>query len=144
LHSAIRVQAPLAMGLWLLAALVLRFAPIDRWWSLSLIGVQEAYLTILCLGASILLGVPMGVIAGTYRASERLPRAANIDAVKRAAILAGTLGAIALGARPWQVALVQLALNVVGCIWILIDLKRINPWLPLWPSRGSVSLGLSM
>src|SRR5690606_39056737 len=93
--------------------------------------------TVLLLATELLLGVPMGVIAGIYRATGHLPRAAVLGGIRQGSMFAVTLLLILVYPSFVAVAAgrVLVALAITGAI--LVDLRRLHPWLRLFPDSGS-------
>jgi O-antigen/teichoic acid export membrane protein len=144
LHSSLRVQLPIALGVLALLSLALVLVPLDRTLELRTVGRGAVSAVALLLAAELLAGVPMGVIAGLYRATGRLPRAALIAACQQAALLGATVGLVALRQPFTAVAAARVTVAVVFTGVVLWDLKRLLPWLRLWPSSGSARAGFAM
>jgi O-antigen/teichoic acid export membrane protein len=144
MHSALRVQVPLALGLLALGALAFAVLPTERWFGFETIGGAGLYAALLFLAAEILLWVPMGVVAGTYRASGRLAWAAVMQAAQRLAQIVLPLGLIALGGGIPSVTFTRLAVALASFAWILVDLRRLYPWVRFWPLAGSTREGARM
>src|SRR5687768_531285 len=94
LHSALRVQVPLVLAVAAVAAISLLVFPIDRALALQTISGNAFYLVAMLLVFELLLGVPMGVVAGIYRATGHLARSAVIGAIQQGAMMAATIALI--------------------------------------------------
>ncbi|UQA62388.1 lipopolysaccharide biosynthesis protein [Polyangium aurulentum] len=146
LHSALRVQAPLAAGLWAAGAASLYFLlpALERRFQLTTTSRFETYLTLLFFGAELLIGVPMGAVRGTYRATQKLTRAAVITAIKRMVELALPALLMLAGARFWTIALGRLVWALLIDLYVVHDLHRQYGWFRLRPLGGDLATGLRM
>jgi len=144
LHSALRLQGPLALGLWALAAVVTWVLPLEAWFGLNTATRFETYLTLLLLGGELLLGVPLGAVRGTYRATGQLVRAAFLTAIKRAVEISLPAALMLAGARFPAVAFARLAWALAFDLYVMRDLYRTNPWFRLRPLRGDFAVGFQM
>ncbi|MRG92556.1 lipopolysaccharide biosynthesis protein [Polyangium spumosum] len=144
LHSALRLQGPLAIGLWILAAIVTALLPLDTWLGITTATRVETYLTLALLGAELLLGVPLGAVRGTYRATGQLVRAAYLTALKRAVELALPAVLMLAGARFPLVALARVAWALALDAYVIRDLHKQHAWFRLTPLGGDRKAGLAM
>jgi O-antigen/teichoic acid export membrane protein len=144
LHSAVRVQWPLAGLLWAVGAGVSALLPLNAWYGVSTASRVEVYLTVILLGAELLIGVATGSIAGTYRATGHLPRSAVLTAVQRLVIFALPLGMMLAGASFAAIALARVLWALVIVAFTLIDLPRLHGWFSLRPLLGDARAGLRM
>jgi len=95
LHSAVRVQLPVVLSIYGGLAIVLVSVPWAQVLGLHTISGARLVGLGLLLSGELLLGVPMGTIAGVYRAIGRLARAAVIGACQQFSILSLSLLLIA-------------------------------------------------
>lgn len=144
LHSALRMQLPLIVLLGCVVAWIGFELPLKDWLGIHSLSQSEVSWTTLILGTEILTAVPMGLIAGTYRASGRLERAGYITAVQRSLLFIIPVGIIAAGGSLPAVALARLAIQTMTWVFVIVDLKRLYPWFQLWPLHGSSGVGLQM
>jgi O-antigen/teichoic acid export membrane protein len=144
LHSALRLQGPLAIGIWAACALVMAFLPLDAWLGITTATRLETYLTIALLCVELLLGVPLGAVRGTYRATGQLVRAALLTAVKRAMEMALPAALMLAGARFPMVALGRVAWALAFDAFVMRDLHRQHAWFRLLPLGGDRRAGLRM
>jgi O-antigen/teichoic acid export membrane protein len=144
LHSALRVQIPMVVGVMTICAIVLFSFPIDRFLAFQTVTSRTFSLVAMMLVTELMIGVPMGVIAGLYRATARLARAAVIGAVQQFSVLALTIMLVLFGEGFVALAAVRVGIAAIVSIWILWDLRRLYPWLRLWPSRGHWRDGAGM
>ena len=144
LHSTLRVQLPLSLAVLSGVALAAAVLPTGRILGLRTIGGRALFAAILLLSAELLIGVPMGVIGGVYRATGRLARAAVLGAVQDFAVLAVTIVLIATDCSFVSVAAGQVTIAVMITGLILYDLDRLYSWLGVWPTHGSWREGLMM
>src|SRR2546426_1173360 len=87
LSSALRVQIPLVLAVLGVIALALIVLPVQQALALQTVSRFGVILVGLLLAAELLINVPMGIVAGIYRATGRLPRAAVIGACQQLAIM---------------------------------------------------------
>lgn len=144
LHSALRVQIPFVFALLVVGALAFGLLPMGSWLGFQTVSGPGLFATLFFLGAEILFWVPMGVVAGTYRAAGKLTRAAMIQAVYRLGQFVFPIGLIALGGSFAWVAFARFALSLAIFAWVLWDLGRVYPWFRLFPLRGSLREGARM
>jgi len=144
LHSALRVQLPVALAILAAIAATLTFVPLSRLLGLQTVAGRSIFAVCILLSAELLLGVPMGVIAGVYRATGKLARAAVIGVVQQSAILCCTLALISQHAEFSSVAAGRLMVAIGITVWILNDLHHLYPWLKFWPSLGTWRAGVRM
>ncbi len=144
LHSALRLQVPLAVGV--LAAVAMAFAlfPIKSLLGLRTVSSSTIFLTVLLLAGELLIGVPMGVVGGVYRATGYLPRGAILGTIRQAAIFGVTLGLLALSRNFAVIAAGRFVVSLLIMTAILVDLHRLHPWLKMYPSSGSWAEGVRM
>ena len=144
LHSALRVQLPLALTVLAGVAAIMLALPVERILGLHTIAGRSLFSVGVLLSTELLIGVPMGVVAGVYRATGYLARSALIGAVQQFAIVVMTLLLVGNHASFPPVAAGRVAIAVVASIWIVHDLRRLHPWLEIWSDAGSWHEGLSM
>jgi O-antigen/teichoic acid export membrane protein len=144
MHSALRVQLPVVLGLLVVGALGFGLLPMGAWLGFRTVSALGLFATLFFLAAEILFWVPMGVVAGTYRAAGKLARAALIQAVYRMGQFVLPIGLIAFGAPFAWVAFARFALSLAIFAWVLWDLGRVYPWFRLYPLGGSLREGARM
>lgn len=144
LHSALRVQIPLALFALLTIAIVLTTFPLRQALALQTVAGVDLYIVAILLAAELLVNVPMGVVAGIYRATSRLSRAAVLGASQQFSVVVLTILLVTLRANFASVAAVRLGAVIVLSLCIVYDLHRLHPWLKLWPGRGSLRQGIWM
>jgi len=86
----------------------------------------------------------MGVIAGVYRATGSLARAAFLGATQQLVLLIVTVGLIGANSSFVAVATAQVACAIGLSVWIIRDLNQRYPWLGIWPTVGSLRQGWGM
>jgi len=144
LHSALLVQMPLAIGIFFAIAVAMAVFPFDRILGLHTIAGRSLFVVGLFLSAELLMGVPFGVIAGVYRATGYLARAAVISAIQQVALVAITVLLIVSGSGFSAVAAGRIIAAILVSVWIIYDLRRLHPWLEIWPALGTWSEGLNL
>lgn len=144
LSNALRIQIPLIVMIALACGVILAVLPLERMLDLQTIGGTTLFLVAMLLTIELLMGVPMGVLAGVYRATGRLARAGVIGACQQFAIIGSTIALIAGSAGFATIAATRVAIGVVVSAWILFDLRRLYPWLHLFPRNGKWQDGARM
>jgi O-antigen/teichoic acid export membrane protein len=144
LHSALRVQIPLVLGVAALCIGILYALPMQRVLNLQTVNVSTLRIVASLLVIELLIGVPMGVIAGVYRATGQLARAGIIGATQQFLILTSTIALIAWGSGFVILSAVRVLVAVLATFWILFDLRKLYSWLHLWPSAGDWREGVRM
>ena len=144
LNSAIKVQcAMIAILLLAVASILLTFPP-DRTLNFQTIGGFELFAVLMLLAIEILIGVPMGVIAGVYRASGRLTRGAMIGNVQQLLLVASTCALIAGHQSFATLAATRVTIAIGISFFILNDLRKLYPWLHISPPAGFWRAGAKM
>lgn len=144
LHSALRIQGPLAILIWTLGAIAFYFFPLKSWLGIRTATELETYLTIIFFSFELLLNVPFGVVNSTYRAAQQLPRAAVIGTIKRVLEVVILAGLMIARAPFWMVALGRVLMVLVLYSIVIRDLHKLFPWFNLRPLRGTPRDGLAM
>lgn len=144
LHDALRVQIPLVLTVACGAAIVLFTLPIDRMLALQTVSRTTFSIVAMLLVIELLIGVPMGVVAGIYRATGRLARAGVVGACQQFAIVAVTIGLIAGHAGFISLAATRVAVAIIAVAWVVNDLRRHYPWLRIWTGEGDWREGVRM
>jgi O-antigen/teichoic acid export membrane protein len=144
LHSAFRLQSLLVTALLALGAAVLALLPLQRWYGVTTASRIEVYLTVLLLGAELLIGVVTGPIGGAYRATGRFARGALVNLAHRLLFFGGQLGLMLAGAGFATVALARVALSLLITAWLVLDLGQTLPWFSMTRLRGDLRTGLRM
>lgn len=146
LHSAFRLQGLVVTALFALGAAVLALLPIRRWYGVATASRLEVYLTVLLLGAELLIAVVTGPLGGVYRATGRFTRGALVTVVQRLLFFGGQLGLMLAGKGFAALALARVALSLLITAWLIVDLRRTLPWfeISLTKLRGDLRAGLKM
>jgi O-antigen/teichoic acid export membrane protein len=79
-----------------------------------------------------------------YRATGRLARGGVIGACQQFSLMAVTIVLIASHTGFIALAAVRVGIALLVSAWILFDLRRLYPWLYLWPSQGNWRVGVRM
>jgi O-antigen/teichoic acid export membrane protein len=144
LHNALRVQIPLVVAVAAIVGSFLLLVPVDQALTLQTVSRLVFQAVAMLLVFELLIGVPMGVIAGIYRATGRLARAGVIGACQQGAIMLLTIALIVSHADFVTLAAVRVGIAVLISIFILSDLHHLYPWLRLWPGEGDWREGAKM
>jgi O-antigen/teichoic acid export membrane protein len=144
LHDALRVQLPLVLAVALGIGGVLFAFPIDKLLALQTVPSRTFSLVAMLLAIDLLIGVPMGVVAGIYRATGRLAKSGIMGACQQFAVMVLTILFIVFGAGFLSLAAIRVGVALVMIVWIVHDLHRLYPWLHLWPTSGSWRQGARM
>ncbi len=144
LSSAIQVQFPLVSALLLLIASALLIFPLDRVLNLRTIGGWELFAVALLMATELLIGVPMGIIAGVYRATGHLARAGLIGACQQFILIGCTLVLITMRVGFASVVGARVGVGLIFSLLIVWDLNRLYPWLNLSGASGRWRDGVKM
>jgi O-antigen/teichoic acid export membrane protein len=144
LSDALRVQLLLVSAVAAVVTVSLVVLPVERVLALQTVSHTTVAAVGVLLAIELLMGVPMGVIAGIYRATGRLARGGVIGACQQFAIMALTISLIVFHAGFVSLAAIRVGIGVVVSAWILYDLHRLYPWLRLWPKEGDMGAGFRM
>src|SRR5262249_970485 len=129
LHNALTIQLPLVTVVLAGVALFLILFPLDRVLNLQTVSRGTLNLVLVLLVVELLIGVPMGVIAGNYRATGRLARGGVIGACQQALLLLLTISLILLHINFITLAAVRVGIAILFSGVILCDVHRLYPWL---------------
>jgi O-antigen/teichoic acid export membrane protein len=144
LHSTLRIQYLLVGGVLGLISIALLVVPLNHALQLRTVAGLNLYVVALLLAIELLIGVPMGVIGGIYRATGRLARAAMIGACQQLALVGLTLALIASQTTFVSLAGARVGIALIISVWLIYDLRRLYPWLRIWPTSGTWRDGLRM
>ncbi len=144
INSAIKIQCIIIITLFLIVCLLALGLPIANILAMTSVSDNVVRWAFVLLAADLLLSVPLGVVGGVYRATKRLPRAAVISAAQQLATLVISLCLIGLHRGFEDVAAARLAVTILTGIYLLIDLKRIHPWLNISTTAGHLRNGVQM
>ncbi len=145
LHSCLRVFLAVATiglaGLLMFVAL----APLDAIFNLRVTGGGTAALTLMLLGVNVLLNsIPMGLIAGLYRATEAYARGQMMGNAFRLLQLAVTVMVASLRLSMAVLALSWVLVNGVVIGVVLMDLRKFRPEVRVSLRLGSIRHGMSL
>ncbi len=144
LSNALLVQISAALIVAPVCALILITLRLDRWLDLQTVAGVTFFLVVMLLVVELLIGVPMGILAGIYRATGRLARGSVIGACQQFALVGSTLALIAWNVGFAALAGFRVAIALIASMWILYDLRRLYPWLDLFPRAGKWRAGARM
>ena len=137
LQATLSLQLRIVIILLIAVGALVAYVPIGSLVRITSVTGAEVVWIILLLALEPLIGIPMGVVAGVYRATGRLARAANLGTVQQLALLISTLCLVFVRADFWVVAMARVGIAVSVSGWIVRDLRRLYPWLRLWRRGGS-------
>lgn len=144
LNNSLRVQLALVLSLFSLIAIALWVSHPEVVFNIQTAGRTEVSISFLCLSAELLLRIPMGVVAGIYRATGKLPRAAIVGAWQDFTLLVLMCLLIATNVSFSIVAGTRLLIAILFSLWILRDIKRLYPWINLSLWQGDWAKGAQM
>jgi O-antigen/teichoic acid export membrane protein len=143
LQSGILFSAAVANIAALAIAPALWLFPLERWLKLSEeTHAQAAWIGVLIV-LQVLYAIPYGLLNGVYRSIDEYPRGQMINNGRLLLSLAGTVAAVWLGGGPSSVAAAQVAALVVAGGFIVWDIKRRHPEIPLGFRLGEFRLAFS-
>ena len=119
LQSALCLSLVVSLAVILLAAPLLSFAPIGRWFHFSVTSQRTASAVAILLMLQVVFAVPNGLIGGIYRSVGEYPRGQMITNGRNLAALCLSIAAVVAGGEPLAVACAQLAALVLasGFMW---------------------------
>jgi O-antigen/teichoic acid export membrane protein len=146
LADALAFQTPVALLLFAAVILIMVGTSPGAWLGLRVISHRDMFLIVVLLAVEPLVGLPMGVAGGVYRATGRLARAGWLDVGKRSATLSLTVLTILAGGGVVGVAAVRAGMTLLTAMIWLRDIRRTNPWLRLRirPSRAGAGAKLAL
>lgn len=127
----------------LLVAPALWLLPLDRWLNFSVTTHSAAAWVALLIVLQVLYAIPQGLLSGIYRTINEYPRGQMVNNARYLLSLLGMLAAVWLGGGLLAVAQVQLTALLLTCGYIVWDLRRRHPEIPLGFRRGEVRLAFS-
>jgi O-antigen/teichoic acid export membrane protein len=143
LQSALALSLLFVCSASLLAAPVLLFAPIGRWFHFAVTGRWTASAVALVLMMQVLGAIPTGLIAGVYRTVGEYPRGQMVANGRNVAVLCLAVAAILAGGGPLAVACVQLGALVLAGGFTWWDLARRHPEIRLGIKQRDLRLAAS-
>jgi O-antigen/teichoic acid export membrane protein len=144
LRDALAVQTRIVLALTVGICALLWFAPIDRWLSLHTVNRLTAAVALGLLSIDLLINVPLGVVAGIYRATGRFPRAAMAGVVQRLGVLAFTIALLYFHRGFIALAVAKFCITLSAITWMSFDFRRLYPWLRLQIAGADIRRGLAM
>jgi O-antigen/teichoic acid export membrane protein len=144
LNDTLKLQLLICLAVLAMVLPALFLLPLGPLAGMQTISGSELRLTCLCLCLEVLVGVPMGVVAGLYRATGHVPRSGQIGACQRTLAAFFTLAAIPLLGSFLAVAGGRLLIAMAGSTFILFDVRRLLSWLSIRPASGSIRSVLPM
>jgi O-antigen/teichoic acid export membrane protein len=139
LQSGVGLQSAVAVVLLAIACLTPILAQPTGLFSVGSNGGIELASILLFLSLEVLIGIPMGTVAGLYRATGRLPRAAAIGTFQQLMLVVASALLIGAQATFLTLAMARACIAVFVSTFILIDLVRLYPWIR--PRRWIGSFG---
>lgn len=143
-HAALRIQMALVGIVFLCAAGLVWTIPLRELLEFRTTSGLDLHVAAVFLVAELLLSIPLGIVAGVYRATGRLARGAVIAAIQRLGVLALTVTLVLNHVLFATLAAGRLALTLALGVWIVRDVLRLDPWIRDRNRDGSWRLGLSM
>jgi O-antigen/teichoic acid export membrane protein len=125
----------IAPALWLL--------PVERWLKLTEETHSQAAWIGLLIVLQVLYAIPYGLLNGIYRSIDEYPRGQMVNNARLLLSLSGMVAAVWLGGGPTSVAAAQLGALIVSGGFIVVDIRRRHPEIPLGVQRGEFGLAIS-
>jgi O-antigen/teichoic acid export membrane protein len=143
LHSALSLSLAFSILAVLLAAPVLMFAPLGRWFHFSVTSSRAASAVAIVLMLQVVGAVPNGLIGGIYRSVGEYPRGQMITNGRNLAVLCLAVAAILAGGGLLAVACAQLAALILASAFMWRDLSSRHPEISLGIRHADVRLALA-
>jgi len=141
LHSALRTQLPIAVGLLGALAAVLALFPLDAWLGIRTLTHREFTWVALLLAAELLIAIPGGVMMGCYRATGNVARNAMAGNFQTLVALLVTLSLMLLGFGFVAIAAARVGVALLTQLVCYLDLHRQHAWFRLSTRLGSWAEG---
>lgn len=116
-----------ALGMLLIAAVW--FLPLGRWLHMHAISAPDAKLIVLLLGLAVLLGMQETLFQAAFRCVGKYPLGTMAKSLVVSAAFLSTMLGVGLHLSPVPVAMLYVAVNVVGVFALWILLRREVPWI---------------
>jgi O-antigen/teichoic acid export membrane protein len=144
LNSSLVILVPIVLILLGILTVTLPFARLGFLLGFTSIGGLGLAISVLLLAFDPLVRVPVGAISGIYRATGRLPRGVMFDNLRIGLQLLATLAVIWTGAGFLSVAAVRALVVILVSMLLLVDLRKVYPWLKLTRALGDWRQGQAM
>jgi O-antigen/teichoic acid export membrane protein len=144
LRDALAVQTRIVGALISALLFLLCFAPVDRWLNLRTVDRSTAAIALGILSFDLLLSVPVGVVAGVYRATGRFPRNVITGVVQKIGMLVLTVALLYGGHGFISLAVAKLCVTFCGIAWLAFDFPRLYPWLRIRIAGADFGRGFAM
>ncbi|MDD5306751.1 MAG: hypothetical protein PHU25_05455 [Deltaproteobacteria bacterium] len=143
-ESALRVYQSTAVFLFVVILMVFAIAltlppllPLGRWMNLSLIGAADLRLIIIMLAGSMALSFFMWLLMAGYRCEGKYHRGLLFVNLFVIIDFAGTVAFLITGFGTVYVALAMFVARTLVCTIMVLDIKRVAPWIKLGYSNAS-------
>jgi O-antigen/teichoic acid export membrane protein len=144
LRDALAVQIRIVGALIAAVWLVLWFSPVEQWLNLHTVDRRTVIVALGILSFDLLLSVPVGVIAGVYRATVRFPRNVITGVVQKVGMLALAIALLYLRRGFISLAVAKLCVTFCGIAWLMFDFPRLYPWLKIRIAGADLRRGFDM
>ena len=140
LHSSLALHLLLATAGTLLLIGVVPWLPLQSWFELKTVSRPEAIWAFLILGANVLWSIPAGLVASLYRTVGQFARAQWIGNIQNIAVFLALTGVLLLKGGFRTAALSQSLILMLISGYIVWDLRRILPSVPIGISQARLSV----
>jgi O-antigen/teichoic acid export membrane protein len=144
LNSALTILVPMVLIVFGILTVTLPFSHLGNFLGLTSIGGLALAIALLLLALDPLVRVPLGAIGGIYRATGRLARGVMFDNLRVGLQLLMTMAVVSTGASFFSVALVRALVVILVSALMLVDLRKVYPWLKLARALGEWRQGQTM
>jgi O-antigen/teichoic acid export membrane protein len=144
IRDALAVQVRIVIALLALLSCFLWLAPVNGWLRLHTVDRFTAAVVLGLLSCDLLLSIPLGVVAGIYRATGRLVRNGMMGVIQRTGLLLIAVALLHLHKSFLWIATARLCVTLSGAIWLRFDLPRLYPWLKIRIAGADLRRGFRM
>ena len=144
LRDGLAVQTRIVGGLIACLWAVLWLSPINQWLSLQGVSRQTAALVLGILSFDLLISIPVGVVAGVYRATGRFARNIMMGVAQKLALLLLTIMLLYFQLDFVWLAAAKLLVTLSGIGWLMYDFPRLYPWLRIRVGGANLRRGFAM
>lgn len=126
----------LSIGLLIIAAPIIFFAPLNEWLNIKFNSPYQVKATLIIFCVYMFFSLWTELLTGVYRASSRFARGIFIMNLLRVLEFVGIITAVFFGGTIVVAALAYLCIRILGVIWMLLECAKL-PWFFISFSRAS-------
>ena len=144
LHTALKGSLVASVVVLGAVALALWLAPLSTWLDVRVHSPDSTRGIAVLLACQVTIAVPLGVLIGVYRTVGEYGRGVMVENARTLGLLAGTGAVLAAGGDPIAVAAIQLAPLAATSVFVVLDLRRRHPEVPIGLSGFDLRVASSL